>query len=88
VIKDDAEEDTYSMSDKMNEDSDTTVTMKDDARRNTNSHSGDAMKVKRNKMAKTWEYAIRYVRKMKYTDQRDILGMQLIQICRFCDTSR
>jgi hypothetical protein len=52
VMKDDAEEDTYSMSDKMNEDSDATVTMEDDPKQNTNSQSGDAIKVKRSKHVK------------------------------------
>jgi hypothetical protein len=48
VMKDDAEEDTYSMSDEMHEDSsDATVVMKDDAGQNTCSPSGDETKVTR-----------------------------------------
>jgi hypothetical protein len=47
VMKDDAEEDTYSTGDKMHEDSDATVMMKDDAGRNTCSPSGDETKVTR-----------------------------------------
>jgi hypothetical protein len=44
VMKDDAEEDTDSMSDKMHEDRDATVTMNDDAEQNTYSQSGDGTK--------------------------------------------
>jgi hypothetical protein len=47
VMKDDAEEDTYSTSDEMHEDSDATVMMKDDAGQNTCSPSGDETKVTR-----------------------------------------
>jgi hypothetical protein len=44
VMKDDAEEDTDSMSDKMHEDRDATVMMNDDAEQNTYSQSGDGTK--------------------------------------------
>ncbi len=47
VMKDDAEEDTYSTSDEMHEDSDATVMMKDDAGQNTCSPSSDETKVTR-----------------------------------------
>jgi hypothetical protein len=51
VMKDDAEEDTYSTSDKMHVDSDATVMMKDDAGQNTCSPSGDETKVTRSPLA-------------------------------------
>jgi hypothetical protein len=51
VMKDDAEEDSYSMSDEMHEDSDAKVMMKDDAKRNTCSPCGDETKEKRSELA-------------------------------------
>jgi hypothetical protein len=52
-MKDDAEEDSYSMSDGMHEDSsNATVMMKDDVKRNTCSPSGDEKKQKRSELGK------------------------------------
>jgi hypothetical protein len=52
VMKDAAEQDTYSMSDKMHKDSDSTVMTKDGAKQNTYSQSGEETKVKRSKFGK------------------------------------
>jgi hypothetical protein len=56
LMKDDAEQDTYSMSCGIHEDdSDATVMMKDDAKQNTYSQSGNETKVKRSELGEDME---------------------------------